>query len=48
MNNEQENKSQKETKTLEKKCGCCKKKRSVCKCTIRDLQMFLIMKQLGQ
>ena len=31
----------------EKKCGCCNKKRSVCKCTIRDLQMFLIMKRLG-
>ena len=34
-------------KKVDKKCGCCQKKRSVCKCSIRDLQMFLIMKQLG-
>ncbi len=31
----------------EKKCGCCGEKRSVCKCTLRDLQMFLIKKQMG-
>ena len=32
---------------IEKTCGCCGDKRNVCKCTIRDLQMFLIIKQLG-
>lgn len=32
---------------IEKSCPCCGLKRSVCKCSIRDLQMFLIMKQLG-
>ncbi len=32
---------------LEKDCGCCGLKRSKCKCTLRDLQMFLIKKQMG-
>lgn len=31
----------------EKKCGCCGEKRSICKCSLRDLQMCLIQKQLG-
>ena len=34
-------------KKMEKMCGCCKLKRSVCKCSLRDLQMCLIKKQLG-
>lgn len=32
---------------VDKLCGCCKEKRSVCKCSIRDLQMCLIKKKLG-
>jgi hypothetical protein len=32
---------------IEKKCGCCGIVRSKCKCSIRDLQMFLIKKQMG-
>ena len=32
---------------MEKDCGRCGEKRFKCKCTLRDLQMFLVMKQLG-
>ena len=32
---------------LEKKCGYCKETRAVCKCSIRDLQMYLIKKKMG-
>lgn len=32
---------------MDKLCGCCKEKRTICKCSIRDLQMFLMKIKLG-